>query len=545
MRKIGNLTSNKKFNPRNTRPPVPLDVDEVDSAMERFIRQKYEQMAYTSETSRTPAMPTHTGGTVSSDDQPPPPPPKPTKRFGFGLRSSSSAFPLGKSSRAPAPIQVSKPRVFGASIGVSEDGMEWKLVALKEMGFKDEKRNSSILKGLNGDLERAIESLVRLGEGAGPTTKMPPATTSFDEKRVATPTSVARPQLRSASGQLPSQSSSQWQTQAQKTGTVSPPESTSSYNPFENITPSSAQIQQSNFESAFQNMNIGQSQPQNLFPNATGGYPQHQEQHMRLQQSMTPPIPQLPQQYLYNNPYAQQQQTNSNPFVNAAPVPVIQTPTSANPFLNTQQSPGMHNPFMNQQNVFPAAAVQSPVNQVQYQQTIPNPWLQQQQLQTQIQQSQQQIHQSPAQYFNSQSFSPMVSSPMANGIISGQMPFSGMYQSHTMPLVAQPTGRVDKSSILALYNYPQLAPQPTIPESSEPSQVPTAVPQNNIAARMPVASPQRSVTMPVSGSKNPFLSSGGPMAQPAMNTNHGARESIDSGRHSPDAFASLSARFVR
>src|SRR5436309_402713 len=99
MRRSGNAVSNRLFNPQNNRPPVPLDIDEVDSAMERFLRQKYEQRAFQQGNAR-PNTRQNTGST-SSDDQPPPLPPKTGKHFfGSGLRSASSTFP---SSNPPFP----------------------------------------------------------------------------------------------------------------------------------------------------------------------------------------------------------------------------------------------------------------------------------------------------------------------------------------------------------------------------------------------------------------------------------------------------------
>jgi hypothetical protein len=101
------------------------------------------------------------------------------------------------------------------------------------------------------------------------------------------------------------------------------------------------------------------------------------------------------------------------------------------------------------------------------------------------------------------------------------------------PQQSQYTGqRHDKSSILALYNYPQLAP-------AKPLQ---ALPEN--AEQQNFAAPQRSVTMPISmgnagmGSRNPF---GGHVSNESVdfqNLNGGA-----AGRQSPDAFTGLSTRF--
>ena len=593
MKKMGNTNSNRHFNPQNTKPPIPLDVDEVDSAMERFIRQKYEQKIYMAgAAARQPAPRIHTGGTGSSDDNPPPPPPKPGRKFGFGLRSSSSALNISRKPSATdgitSPTQNNKQsRIFGASIGVTEEGMEWKLVTLKEMGFPDDKRNSSILKGLNGDLERAIESLVRLGEGPGINKVKSPVASQFSS-RGNTPTI---PEFRSqapsvgASVQSPTNSSPQ---RAQNTTNAAPP---TSYNPFETTDfSSSAQqssAQQSSIDSAFGSLSLGQSQQRPLFPNSTGGYPQHQDQlrQIRLQQSMTPPVPQLPQQFSYNNPYTQQQ--SYNPFVASAPQQSPQMPT--NPYLSSQQTITSPNPFLNQMNI---NSVLSSPTLPPFQQPLQQPWAQQQ-----PQHAQQPFNEPLPQYSGpnhafplaNQAFSPTstmfspsnqtfppsaqtffppnhVTSPSmqmlspglqmsSDGLQSpafGQTSPSNQLYSQPQPMYPHPTGRVDKSSILALYNLPQLAPQPLVSEDGGSSSPSAVAPPRPPAAKLPPgvpSGPQRSVTMQVSGSKNPFVSATGPSAGPSLQQTgagqHVSRESSVSGRHSPDAFASLSARFVR
>src|ERR1700761_5676858 len=119
MKRVGNVASNRIYNPTNAKPPIPFDVDEADSAMERFIRQKYME--------RTVKAPVRNNtGSTNSDDQPPPLPPKTGSRFGF--RSASSIFPLSSKhrreaaaarpdsrERSPSPPRSNKPsRVFGA-----------------------------------------------------------------------------------------------------------------------------------------------------------------------------------------------------------------------------------------------------------------------------------------------------------------------------------------------------------------------------------------------------------------------------------------------
>lgn len=83
MKRVGNIASNRVYNPQNANPPIPLDVDEADSAMEMFIRQKYIDRAV-----KAPVR--DNTGSTNSDDQPTPLLLKTGSRFGF--RSASSIF---------------------------------------------------------------------------------------------------------------------------------------------------------------------------------------------------------------------------------------------------------------------------------------------------------------------------------------------------------------------------------------------------------------------------------------------------------------------
>ncbi|TPX13339.1 uncharacterized protein E0L32_006312 [Thyridium curvatum] len=238
MKKVGNIKSNKLYNPQNKRPPVPIDVDEADSAMERFIRAKYMNTGYglDSATGGGSLSSGHAGGqrhnhprrSSDSDDVPPPLPPKTGK---FNLRSASSIFPLSSKARKERSLPPSprsprsgcgggggnKPsRVFGASVqydpnsggGSSQDDTEAKLARLRDMGFADDQRNAIVLKGLNGSLERTVEALVRLGEGGGgrspgagsalasPTGSLPPPSAGLQHRtlsRVASSSALSVP----------------------------------------------------------------------------------------------------------------------------------------------------------------------------------------------------------------------------------------------------------------------------------------------------------------------------------------------------------------
>jgi hypothetical protein len=582
MKRNGNANSNRTYNPRNTKPSIPLDVDEVDAALERFIRQKYDQQLFSGGVSTTKRH--NTGSTRSSEDLPPPLPPKPTKRFGFGLRAASSTvtsskFMPGSPPRSaealdhynspPSPIRLNKQsRVFGASVGSSGENLESKLATLKDMGFPDEKRNLNILKGLGSNLERAIESLVRLGEGGASDSQ---SRTPMQNSRF----SSSQPVL-SNTGQsdlvskvLPRVNGLNPHDPITKAGYTSPegihsppnqstqnfsspnPFQFQSLNPFETVP--ETQPTMNPLEKALGDMQI--SQP--LFPHATGGYPTqyHQLQEARLQQSMTPPVPQLPHQQFQTNLYSQPSylpNSHHNPFSSA----IYTSSTPSTPFLGYQQSlkspynpyigftnnvgSRMGNPFANGYASGGTGIGALPQQQHQQNQSL-HPLLSSNPYGTQLQNPNASVQYTPPQH------------------PTDQLPLH-FAQS-------QRTGRIDKSSILALYNHPQMAPMPPpgTNDGTAASSTGFAPPTNELSpilaggtSTKPV---QRSVTMPLhlsSGSRNPFHNPstsngpliGSPLTHGASMSRHVSQESVDiggvqNGRHSPDAFASLSARIVR
>ena len=587
MRRNGNTNTNRTFNPQNTKPPIPLDVDEVDAVLEKFIKQKYDQQLFSGGHSRRPAVRNDTGSTRSSDDQPPPLPPKPGKRFGFGLRSASSMLPLsrnaplspphsphdGANGFGAEPIRVNKQsRVFGTSVGGGGGEMEAKLAQLRDMGFTDEKRNTSILKGMNGNLERAIETLVRLGEGSAPTSRsrtpnqtrniavsqplssLPSSTQhngavngiSFPTNGTTSATSTG------SQGQQSQTTMAEPPAQANRSFSPSNPyhSPAQSYNPFgiPNEQPADGAL-----EGALSGMQISPQQQQPLFPNATGGYPSQPPpaQDTRFQ-TMTPPIPQMPQQFVQSAPYSQQNSSppnqNYNPFYQATQQA---SPPPTNPYVSNTQTPGTqqsYNPFQQYQppsipqqlmNGYSTESSGSYSSQVQQDSTFQQNLHQQQNQQPQLHQQQQFSNPYAPQHSMTD---PSQSFTQAHTLQSQHF---NPYQAQ--PLLPQQTGRIDKSSILALYNYPQLAP-PRLP--NDPNAALSS--ESSVANLSPgTRQGQRSVTMPVqasSGSRNPFQSAtGNANAANGMepgSARHVSQESVN-GRHSPDAFASLSARFVR
>ncbi|EAT88731.2 hypothetical protein SNOG_03526 [Parastagonospora nodorum SN15] len=511
MKRIGNSESNKTYNPRNTKPQIPIDIDEVDSAMERYIRQKYEQRVYMND----PRLGTQQNtGSTSSEDRPPPLPPKPTGRFGFGLRKAATSprdltpplSPgLGNYGQDASPPHINKPsRVFGSNIQTSGDGLDSKLATLRDMGFPDDKRNSTVLKGLNGNLDRTVEALIRLGEqnpvrsrGSTPT---PPAKAnmnglSFDRINSA-PAASASTNPFDALDAVPAPQPSQPQPLQQSydgsfAQATSPP---NSYNPFLNQAQQGQYPQQPNA--------LHQPQPTQNYQQNPYAQQQQQQQQQQRQQSLDQSMQNMqisnqPQQPLFPN------RTGGY------------GPTSP-PFAQT-------NPF--QQSFTPPPMPQIPEHQqqgsFQQQQNPQQPSYQQQQ---QIPQQQQQNYQQSG--FQQQNF------PQPN--------YSAFHQNGNQQNGNQQNGNpFDKNSILSLYNYPQLAPQ-----QSEQSQVPSAAP----SAPTPAAPP--------AGNMNPFAS--GPAAQQGQplsaaqtpGARHVSNDSVDfsglmGGRHSPDAFSGLSASFRR
>jgi hypothetical protein len=600
MKRIGNVASNRIYNPENTLPPIPFDADEADSAMERFIRQKYQERAVSAQARQNT-------GSTNSDDHPPPLPPKTGSRFGF--RSASSIFPLSSKARreaaarpesrerTPSPPRRNKPsRVFGTAVGSeNSDDIDAKLAKLRDMGFRDERRNMTVLKGLSGNLEKSIETLVRLGEGNGNSmsrsednlgassrsrTPITPTTgITINRTRDRSPPRASNnpfDMLDKPPAPLPPQSS-------QSTGSLAPSQMMGN-NPFQQnmhsnpygIAPSQSQY---NLNQAFQNMNVSSSQP--LFPNHTGGFPgpQQQQFHQLHQQSMTPPVPSLPQQYypsvIYENVAQQPQQIqqNYNPFMQQAQrqpqqqpqqvrqAPPINTNVPTNPYTQQQPTPQatpLHSSFQttpyNQTPVTPQGYGQSPMQQTQPRSTYFNNGAQQQQ--------QQQQQPNPFLQNTNQQQMPQQSYPYEpQQQSSGQGQYQ-QFQGQTHPLMPQQTGRADKRSILDLYNYPQIAPIPLQQQQRAEHGHGLAGPVLDTQQQpRSVSSP---VSAPVGGSRNPFAMNGGGGAQsagadsvgsmprfpPNQNARHVSQESVDtggwqSGRHSPDAWGTISARSVR
>ncbi|KAJ5090856.1 hypothetical protein N7532_009540 [Penicillium argentinense] len=696
MKSHGNMLMNKIFNPKNVKPPVPTDIDEADSCMERFIRQKYqyrsledgkpkppsrEDASYTRTPDSRPSRARSPSG--SPEGSPPPLPPKTgSKFFGFGLRGSSSTSNLRrfgtKSSKgspnpdlerwSPEPTMKNRERGLGAPVAdVTTASFESKMAAMREMGFTNDRRNEMVLRGLNEDLDRSVETLARLGEGNGaPMRARTPAATSTTAPAPAQPARAVTP-----NPPKPETSNNPFERSVSNPVVQQQPQSaTASYNPFDrpNPTPVSAQP----LETSFQNLQV--SQP--LFPHSTGGHPNRANS-----------VPQPASQPMYQPPFApsatfgqnqggyvsspQSMDNSYNPFFQTAPQPqggvasqTFSSPSAAqnNPFFNnaapqnqsmqqTQQPaavPNLSVPRPPQHaNTMPAMPSNSPFGTSPF---GPTPSFPQQQQQQQPQQLQQATNAAQGSYnpfqqamgpttpqsagpfttqnqFQSQQFQPQQQQPQQ--LQQPQQP------QQPQQLVPQTTGQMDKNSILSLYNLapspavppipqqfqsqPQAQAQPqfqqgmgtspvppltnslnTTPQTQPGSSVPTPQPQSNappIASRNPFGAanvgsglaaqagvtpsqlnqpssglgigmgtngtaqsqPQPQIpaptgmktSAPFAGGSSPFSSSpfsGPPPSNLSFPRTHMSQPSVDvnnlqNGRHSPDAFASLSARY--
>lgn len=663
MKSHGNLLMNKIYNPKNIKPPVPTDVDEADSCMERFIRQKYQ---YRSLEDGKPKPPSREDASYtrshdrreerkerqrsyddshrddySPEGSPPPLPPKSGKFFGFGLRSASSTSNLrrfgtkSKSSNSPTSDQGSwspPPRRttgLGAPVAdVTTASFEAKMAALRDMGFTNDRRNEMVLRGLNENLEKSIETLVRLGEGSNPVS------------RAKTPVPTSNTSTGAPSAPKPAVSPNPFDMPVATTGNqVSQQPQSMSYNPFDR--PAQPQTQQlaQPLEMSFQNLQV--SQP--LFPHSTGGYPAQTGlmPQATYQQPITPPATSTFSQNGYvSSPQAMD--SNYNPFfqpsaqpqggMGAQSFPNPSAPQS-NPFFST--TPQTQNPYLQQQaqqngasipstslprqpqhaNTMPAISSTSPFGtspfgtspfgQAPFFQTQPQQQQQQQQQLQQPQQLQQLQPQAPATPQGSYNPFQQSMGPQSAGGYHNQLQ-PQLQPQQPQQLMPQHTARMDKGSILSLYNLNQAPSTITsIPEQSQYQFQPGAgtspvPPLTNSLNSTPITqpgstiqTPQPTVNGPAMGSRNPFgaatvgsglaaqagvsafpPSSGlgigmglngtaAPIASNGMKTSpfsgpppvttafprtHMSQPSVDinglqSGRHSPDAFASLSARY--
>ncbi|KAI5467138.1 hypothetical protein BGZ63DRAFT_18300 [Mariannaea sp. PMI_226] len=621
MRKVGNISSNNIYNPEHRKPPVPVDVDEADSAMERFIRQKYMNNTVNGlKKSKVPKL---------DDETPPPLPPKNSK---FGFRSASSIFPLSSKSKKdlhtdsahgmghPSPKASNKPsKVFGAALDLDQpDDLDQKLARLRDMGFQDMKRNALVLKGVNGSLERAIEALVRLGEGGGRSSPLPsPQGQGLRTSKSLTPITPISGGLGLGAGlSVPSRSATDRPTTPSSASTnpfdnlgPAPPQTAQSTgtlqnkNPYGPSNPFGAPVQQQPdaFSQAFQNMSLSPTQP--LFPHHTGGPASQPTPLQAYQQPPVPSAPTSPNAYMpmtfnnmsYPQPVAPQS-TGYNPFLTGLPSPVAQQQPVQQPIsqpqvplaVNTAQPQASYNPFarsptriaspslgqipeqsqtsFQSPSVFQASMFHSPAPLAQ--ETTANPFFASSSVSNTPQMSHNPFGQ-PQTLNQPQSQSQPVQAIYGQQSV-GQQIFGQQQQQPQQQPQPQPQQqqfyqpqRPDNASIMALYNLPSLAPQKiAAPELVQQPTLPQMIPEHQVL-QSPVGPTASSIPQPQnvlpqhSSTKNPFMnnvtsSTTTTLPQTSDPWAARSRESMNlgmdlawtNGRHSPDAFASLSARHI-
>ncbi|KAG6137788.1 hypothetical protein E4U38_000825 [Claviceps purpurea] len=585
MRKVGNVASNQIYNPESKRPPVPVDVDEADSAMERFIRQKYiHNVATESRKSRSPR---------SDEGIPPPLPPKNSTKFGF--RSASSIFPLSSRVRkehrdatilsdgdVDSSTLANKPsRLFGSAVDYDgTEDLDRKVARLREMGFQDSQRNAIVLKGVNGDMNRAIEALVRLGEGRsrspGPAPpprdpvlrsvkSMTPLTSRSSSPGLGLslnvppkPSNIDRPATSSTASTNPFDMMAIAQPQtAQSTGSLhhkNPYSDTN--NPF-----GQPAHQVDLVGPAFQSLGPSSSQPTSFPPNHAGVMSQipspqilqQQQQQQQHQQHMLTSGPTGMQQYqpitFQNNAIypqivpqmLQPMQTGYNPFLSrpSGPTSLPQSTMVGSALGNSVNNPYARSPAIRLGSPtlgqIPEQATSSFTQSPPFMTTSPqhssmstNPFFLNNPLQQMPLEQQQQLPPQQVQQATS---------------ISG-------HQAHANQQLYLQHSRYDKASILALYNQPGSNFHPQAAAEPNPAITTPSIPNGEAFTAQPTQHPvmeqqSHSVSQRPPGNNNPFMSE-----TMATQARHISRESMNlgldmswtNGRHSPDAFASLSAR---
>jgi len=525
MRKNGNVKSNVYFNPDPKKHPPPLSQEDSDSNMERHIRAKYEYQNFRRDTANglrdsvglSGAGSSSFGNSTGSHASSPPllsnsnfggkasTLPKKSKLSMSFFRSSSpssakvnqilgtSTAPFSDASQPPRPTPKRGSVVFphGMATATPLELYGDQIKSLREMGFTNVSQCLEVLQKTDGRMMQAVEILIRLNKAEDKRPEPPPKNEPFGLTVHKTgPATLQRP-VRTG------ESASNNPFDALDKEAPLPPlprsaQSTGSGVPLQTSLSLPGQLP------AYQQQTMGAQVGWNGAA-VNGGYSASSFQMNTMAQAL--PTPQ-------SNPFQQQQlQQAAQPLY---PMTTGSTASSYNPFMTSSSS--------SQQSVF------SPSQQLHMAQSQPNL----------------QAGMSPgSQLFQPQPPQPSATFPLAAPYQT--QPNFNFYAQQQQQLMSPPTTypslqpqrtSYDKNSILALYGAPQLAP----PRAQNPVEVKTS-PQ-----LQEPASPQQ----PQTGSNNPFANGAGAGGSTgAAGTNGSAsRESVDfggwqTGRHSPDAFASL------
>lgn len=477
MKSTGNIASNKTYNPRNVRPTIPLDPDEVDISVEKHIREKYQRRTLGDVTSIARNNTGSTATTASTEDRPPPPPPKPNARFGPDLRSTSAAYPSPYSSGRSSPATTAG-------------------------------RDPSVLEN------KSLPPLPRNATAVQSFSNVSTPASAHNFPTYGQPVHAPQPTIQHAPQPT-------YHTQ----GSAAQSTSYGGGNPF--YQQMSYQQQSQPLEVSLHNMQIQQTA---LTPEATGGWQQQVAANNPFLQSYTPPLSPPPPSHMYNQSAAQVSfgEQISNGQANQS---------STNPFMHLSRSHTMPNVSMQNGSLYDATAQPGAATTNQFHLPLlspsTNPFYSHTQVSSPAAVQQEQQHTPQAQQYQQPQY--QWPNTVSNQNIQAIQPqdYTSDQQTYVNP------ARHDKSSILALYGQPHLAPaRPILSESASQGGAEEPAIQNI---------KRRSVTMPVSisghtpGSKNPFASTA--PAEQSEGVNGGQKDDNHYRSPSPDAFRSLSSTF--
>ncbi|TQS38797.1 hypothetical protein Golomagni_00687 [Golovinomyces magnicellulatus] len=562
MKRIGNIASNSIYNPLNKKAPINFDADDTDSSMERFIRQKYQDKVIK-------ASKEYSAASHDSDDLPPPLPPKTGSRF--GVRSSSSTFPFSvkhikevaqKSDKNFMPnLKRNKPsRVFGVNMEEANN-YDPKSSKLYDSDFT-EKKNITVLKEMEGNLEKSIETLVCLGEsetrkpkqkemsivpvsdGANVSVCLPVDGSPHTSKNSGNPFDLPDP------GDMTAQPLSSQSTGRLLHGQIDNRlcQQVLGYN-----TTSLAPTQSSyGLDQAPQNMLTNKSR--SLFPNRTGpGLPEMQVTHLKLNQQSTTHTPILPQHqgtHLISQYMTQLSLKNSNcnPF---------NQDLGQEQFTRINDNNNLHsysNPHLTSQDLQQYPVQQpAPSNRIpgQYSPEILN-YSAQQPLESSNSFSNEINPYFSEQFSHPGNFQQQALPSELDIQRSSEQPYINMQQENlTIPMFKN---KIDTRSILDLYNRPDLAPSRPITEQTQlttrssraysPEQTIFQSPPANFTTknRNPFASDILPSCPQLKGEISPIQKISQHISQESNNLETGGWMN---GRHSPEAWRSISARSMR
>ena len=602
MRSRGNVISNTIHNPDSSKHPVPLSGEDSDSLMERYIRNKYEHKLFMRETaqpqnsstssissgassstsglslpssaSSNASFPSSNASTSSSRTTAPP-----TRSVSAGYVGSRNPPMRSTSPSSSSSSKVSQVLGLGsipytdarqgppAGSVVFPHGMvaaplyQDQLQSLKDMGFKDERKIMEVLKSVNGKIIEASEILVRVGNDSSSDNL--PVTAGISIQKSG---GSANP-FDALDRELPPLPPGATEVGGIKPQNVPPqvvPQQQQISTGYQNSYQAQGPAPAASYGGGDQWFDAQQQGQQQVGGNATYG---QQMQGQALQGFAQQP--QQPIQAPQTNPYASltagamfaptpvtagSVNTNGgtggyNPFFSNS-VPPMQPPAlQQNPYLQQQQQ-AQQQQLQQQQEQLRQQQLQQQQEQLRQQQLQQHQAQQQEQLQQlvlQQQQAQLQANQARSQGFYNAHQIMGTATPSYS-----QQPQMNPYQSNLQiqqPFMPQRAG-IDKSSILALYNYPQLAPPPNdnpVQQQQQESQAPVSNAPQNLATRFASGVATSTPVAPGAGSNNPFLPAAPPAGGVGGGRGHMSQESVDfgawqSGRHSPDAFASLSFR---